>query len=291
MTGRVAIVTGAGRGLGRQHALLLAGEGAQVVVNDVGCGLDGSGRDPAVADEVVAEIVAAGGQAIANADDVADWDGGHHLVDTAIAAFGDLHVLVNNAGILRDRYLAYMTEAEWDEAVRANLKGHFVPTRAAAAYWRRKRTGHSHDDRAVINTTSTAGLFGNPGQANYSAAKAAIVGLTLVAAEELSRYGARCNAIAPLARTRLTESVAKLAERMAAPDDPSTFDRWDPANVSPLVAWLASSGCPATGRVFLVDGGAVRVLEPRSIEASIERDGRWTVPDLATELSSRLAIQ
>lgn len=286
----MAIVTGAGRGLGRQHALHIGREGAQVVVNDLGCSLDGTGRDPTVAEAVAAEIVAAGGEAIASADDVADWDGGHRLVESAIEAFGDLHVLVNNAGILRDRYLADMTEAEWDESVRGTLKGHFVPTRAAAAYWRTQRAGNT-PDRAVINTTSAAGLFGNAGQANYSAAKAGIVGLTLVVAEELSRYGARCNAIAPLARTRLTESVPALAERVAPPDDASAFDRWDPANVSPLVAWLASESCPASGQVFQVDGGALRILRAWPPAESIERQGKWTVPELAAELGALLPTQ
>jgi NAD(P)-dependent dehydrogenase (short-subunit alcohol dehydrogenase family) len=268
--------------------LLLAREGAKVVVNDLGCDLDGSGCDPTVAQAVAGEIVEAGGEAIANSDDVADWDGGHRLVEAAVEAFGDINVLVNNAGILRDRYLADMSEEEWDAAVRSHLKGHFVPTRAAANYWRQRQRAGAPGDAVVINTSSTAGLYGNPGQANYAAAKAGIAGLTLVAAEELARYGARCNAIAPLARTRLTESVPRLAKRVAAPDDSSEFDPWEPANVSPLVAWLASEACSVTGRIFLVDGGAVRVLRAWAPAESVEKEGTWTVAELAAELGPLL---
>jgi NAD(P)-dependent dehydrogenase (short-subunit alcohol dehydrogenase family) len=289
--GRVAIVTGAGRGLGREHALRLADEGFRVVVNDLGCAIDGSGRDPAVAEAVAEEIVAAGGEAVANSDDVADWDGGHRLVDAAVGVFGDLHVLVNNAGTLRDRYLVDMSEDEWDHAVASHLKGHFVPTRAAAAYWRGQRTAGEEADSSIINTTSHAGLFGNPGQANYAAAKAGIAGLTLVAAKELARYGVRCNAIAPLARTRLTESVPGLAARLAPPDAPGVFDRWHPANVAPLVAWLATPDCPATGQVFGVDGGAVRLLQPWPQADHIEKEGSWTVAELANELGPRFPIR
>jgi NAD(P)-dependent dehydrogenase (short-subunit alcohol dehydrogenase family) len=291
LAGRVAIVTGAGRGLGRQHALLFAREGASVVVNDIGCGLDGSGRDPRAAEAVAAEIVAGGGRAVANTDDVADWDGAHRLIESAIEAFGDLHVLVNNAGILRDRYLTDMSEHQWDASVRANLKGHFVPTRAAAAYWRQHQNGDARPDRAVINTTSAAGLFGNPGQANYAAAKAGIIGFTSVVAHELARYGVRCNAVAPLARTRLTESVPALAGRVAPPDDPSEFDPWHPANASPLVAWLASENCTSTGRVFAINGGVVQMLEAWPAEHSVEKEGVWTVAELAAAFGSLLATQ
>jgi len=275
----VAIVTGAGRGLGREHALFLAAEGARVVVNDSGAAIDGTGGDPCAAEEVVAEIRAAGGEAVASTDDVADWEGGRRLVDAAVSAFGDLHVLVNNAGILRDRFLVNMTEQEWDDVVRVHLKGHFVPLRWAARHWReRSKAGHAVA-AAVVNTTSTAGLMGNPGQANYGAAKAGVTALTVIAAQELGRYGVRCNAVAPMARTRLTSSVPRIADLVEPPAD-GEFDRWHPANASPLVAYLATEGCPVTGRVFFVHGGRVQALEPWDFGESLERPGRWTVEEL-----------
>src|SRR5271166_3316276 len=241
LDGRVAIITGAGRGIGREHALLFAAEGAKVVVNDLGAAVDGSGDDRTPAEQVVAEIHAGGGEAIANGDDVADWDGGKRLVDAAIEAFGDLHVLVNNAGILRDRVLVNMSEQEWDSVIHVHLKGHFVPTRHAAAYWR-ERTKAGHEVKAsVINTSSTSGLLGNPGQTNYGAAKAGIASFTVIAAEELSRYGVRVNAIAPAARTRMTESTPGLSDIVKAPGE-DQFDVWNPGNVSPLVAYLSTEG-------------------------------------------------
>ncbi len=201
LEGRVAIITGAGRGIGREHALFFAAEGAKVVVNDLGGAVDGSGDDRSPAQQVVDEITAAGGQAVANADDVCDWEGGQRLIATAVEAFGDLHVLVNNAGILRDRVLVNMSEADWDSVIHVHLKGHFVPTRHAAAYWR-ARTKEGKEVRAsVVNTSSTSGLLGNPGQANYGAAKAGIAAFTTIVADELVRYGVRVNAIAPAART------------------------------------------------------------------------------------------
>src|SRR3954453_3390079 len=202
-----AIVTGAGRGIGREHALLFAQEGAMVVVNDLGGGADGSGNDATPAQQVVDEIRALGGQAVANGDDVADADGAARLVQTAVDTFGDLHVLVNNAGILRDRMLANMSDQEWDAIVRVHLRGHFLPTRAAAQYWRDKSKAGRTPDASVINTTSTSGLFGNAGQSNYGAAKSGIATFSMIAQEELGRYGIRVNAIAPAARTRLTETV------------------------------------------------------------------------------------
>ena len=206
LDGRVAVITGAGRGIGREHALLFAAEGAKVVVNDLGGSVDGSGDDRSAAEQVVAEIEAAGGQAVANDDDVADWEGGKRLIEAAIETFGDLHVLVNNAGILRDRVLINMTEQEWDSVIHVHLKGHFVPTRHAAAYWREQTKAGQPVHAAVVNTSSTSGLLGNPGQTNYGAAKAGIAAFTVIAAEELARYGVRVNAIAPAARTRMTES-------------------------------------------------------------------------------------
>jgi NAD(P)-dependent dehydrogenase (short-subunit alcohol dehydrogenase family) len=280
LDGRVAIITGAGRGIGREHALLFAAEGASVVVNDLGGAMDGTGDDRTPAQLVVDEITAIGGRAIANADNVADWDGGKRLVDAALEAFGDLHVLVNNAGILRDRVLINMTEAEWDAVIAVHLKGHFVPTRHAATYWR-EQTKAGRDVRAsVINTSSTSGLLANPGQANYGAAKSGIATFSEITAKELTRYGVRVNAIAPAARTRLTESTPGLGDIVAAPADPGKFDLWDPANISPLVAWLATEACPATGRVFFVQGGRVALFRPWAMAEEITKEERWTVAEL-----------
>ncbi len=284
LDGRIAIITGAGRGIGREHALLFAAEGAKVVVNDLGGALDGSGDDRTPAQQVADEIVAAGGEAVANADDITDWEGGKHLIDTAVEAFGDVNVLVNNAGILRDRVLVNMSEAEWDAVVQVHLKGHFVPTRHAAAYWREQSKAGKAVHAAVVNTSSTSGLLGNPGQANYGAAKAGIAAFTVITAEELSRYGVRVNAIAPAARTRMTEQTPGLSDIVQVPSDPSVFDKWDPANISPLVAYLATEACPITGRVFFVQGGQVRLFQPWTMTETIEKDDRWTVAELAAEM-------
>jgi NAD(P)-dependent dehydrogenase (short-subunit alcohol dehydrogenase family) len=283
LDGRVAIITGAGRGIGREHALLFASEGAKVVVNDLGGAIDGSGDDRSPAEQVVDEIKGMGGEAIANADNVADWEGGKRLLDAAIEAFGDLHVLVNNAGILRDRVLINMTEDEWDAVIHVHLKGHFVPTRHAAAYWREQTKEGKEVKASVINTSSTSGLLGNPGQTNYGAAKAGIAAFTVICAQELSRYGVRVNAIAPAARTRMTEGTPGLSDVVKAPEG-GAFDVWDPANISPLVAYLATESCPATGKVFFVQGGMVRLFQPWTMTDTIERHDRWTVAELATEM-------
>jgi NAD(P)-dependent dehydrogenase (short-subunit alcohol dehydrogenase family) len=282
LDGRVAIITGAGRGIGREHALLFAAEGAKVVVNDLG----GSGDEQGPAEQVVAEITAAGGSAVANDDDVTSWEGGERLVAAAVEAFGDLHVLVNNAGILRDRVLVNMTEDEWDAVIQVHLKGHFVPTRHAAAYWRSRSKAGEDVHASVINTSSTSGLLGNPGQANYGAAKAGIAAFSVIAAQELARYGVRVNAIAPAARTRMTEATPGLSDIVKAPTDESQFDVWDPANVSPLVGYLATRDCPATGRVFFVQGGTVRNFENWKMTDSLDRQSRWTIAELAAEMSS-----
>jgi NAD(P)-dependent dehydrogenase (short-subunit alcohol dehydrogenase family) len=284
LDGRVAVITGSGRGIGREHALLFAAEGAKVVVNDLGGSVDGSGDDRTAAQQVVDEITAAGGDAIANGDDVTDWEGGKRLIDAAIEAYGDLHVLVNNAGILRDRVLVNMSEDEWDSVIHVHLKGHFVPTRHAAAYWREQTKAGKEVKAAVINTSSTSGLLGNPGQSNYGAAKAGIGAFTTIAAEELSRYGVRVNAIAPAARTRMTEQTPGLSDIVQAPRDAAVFDSWDPANVSPLVAYLATEGCPATGKVYFVQGGEIRLFKPWTMTDTIEKDDRWTVAELQTEM-------
>jgi NAD(P)-dependent dehydrogenase (short-subunit alcohol dehydrogenase family) len=284
LEGRVAIITGAGRGIGREHALLFAAEGAKVVINDLGGAPDGAGEDRTAAEQVVAEIEAMGGDAIANADDVADWEGGQRLINAAVEAFGRLDVLVNNAGILRDRVLVNMTEDEWDAVIHVHLKGHFVPTRWAAAYWRERAKAGETVQASLINTSSTSGLLGNPGQTNYGAAKAGIGAFSIIAAQELSRYGVRSNCIAPAARTRLTAATPGLGDMVARPSDESQFDVWDPANVSPLVAYLATADCPITGKTFFVQGGTVRVMAPWSMADRIERDERWTIEALAKEL-------
>ena len=284
LDGRVAVITGSGRGIGREHALLFAAEGAKVVVNDLGGSVDGSGDDRSAAQQVVDEITAAGGQAIANGDDVTDWDGGKRLIDAAIEAYGDIHVLVNNAGILRDRVLVNMSEQEWDSVIHVHLKGHFVPTRHAAAYWREQTKAGKEINAAVVNTSSTSGLLGNPGQSNYGAAKAGIGAFTTIIAEELSRYGVRVNAIAPAARTRMTEQTPGLSDIVQAPKDAAIFDSWDPANVSPLVAYLSTEGCPATGKVYFVQGGQIRLFKPWTMTDTLEKDDRWTVAELQTEM-------
>ena len=281
LEGRVAIVTGAGRGLGRAHALLLAAEGARVVVNDRGVGVDGGDGGPSPADEVVAEIRRLGGRAVASTDDVSDFEAGRRLVGTALEAFGALHVLVNNAGILRDRALVRMSEEDFDSVVSVHLKGHFVPTRFAAEHWRAEAKAGRRVEAAVVNTTSTSGLIGNPGHAHYGAAKAGVAAFTLICAQELARYGVRVNAVSPVARTRMTDTLPSLAKLLEAPADPEVFDVWDPANVSPLVAYLASAGCPVTGRVFSAQGGRIQVFEPWALGAKVEKAGRWTVEELA----------
>jgi NAD(P)-dependent dehydrogenase (short-subunit alcohol dehydrogenase family) len=284
LEGRVAIVTGAGRGIGREHALLFAAEGAKVVVNDLGSDIDGSGDGNSAAEDVVKQITASGGEAVANNEDVSDWEGGKRLIDFTIETFGDLHVLVNNAGILRDRVLVNMTEDEWDSVIKVHLKGHFVPTRHAAAWWREQAKKGRDVKAAIVNTSSTSGLLGNPGQTNYGAAKAGIAAFTVICAQELSRYGIRTNAIAPAARTRMTELTPGLSDIVSAPKDESAFDLWDPANVSPLVCYLSTESCPINGKVFYVQGGVVQLFQPWTRTTAIERPDRWTIEDLAAQL-------
>jgi NAD(P)-dependent dehydrogenase (short-subunit alcohol dehydrogenase family) len=290
LDGRVAIITGAGRGIGREHALLFAAEGAKVVVNDLGGAVDGSGDDRTPAQQVVDEIRAMGAEAIANDDDVADWEGGRRLVASTVEAFGDLHVLVNNAGILRDKMLVNMSEEEWDSVIHVHLKGHYVPTRHAAGYWREQIKAGREVHAAIVNTSSTSGLLGNPGQTNYGAAKAGIAALTVIAAQELARYGVRVNAIAPAARTRMTEQTPGLGDIVKAPTDPAKFDVWDPANISPLVAYLSTESCPLTGKVLFVQGGEVRLFQPWTMTETLKKNDRWTVAELAEKLPGVVGV-
>jgi NAD(P)-dependent dehydrogenase (short-subunit alcohol dehydrogenase family) len=284
LEGRVAIITGAGRGIGREHALLFAAEGAKVVVNDLGGDTDGTGADTSPAQHVVDEITASGGTAVANFENVADWDGAKRMIDQAVATFGDLHVLVNNAGILRDRMLVNMSVEEWDAVIRVHLRGHFCPTRWAASYWREQSKAGRDVPRSVVNTSSASGLFGNPGQTNYGAAKLGIAGFTMIADSELSRYGGRVNAIAPAAATRLTSGVG-------GNRPPSSSDGWSPiaaANIAPFVAYLSTEDCPIHGRIFLVSGGAIHLFQPFSIIDRIEKEGPWSVGELK-ESAARFA--
>jgi NAD(P)-dependent dehydrogenase (short-subunit alcohol dehydrogenase family) len=282
LDGRVAVITGAGRGLGREHALLFAKEGAAVVVNDLGGNYDGTGSDKTPAQEVVDEIKAAGGAAVANGDDVATTEGAQAVIEQAIDEFGALHVLVNNAGILRDRTIVNMTDEEWDAVIHVHLRGHFMPLRTAARYWREQSKSGNDLKPSVINTTSTSGLYNNPGQANYGAAKTGIATLTIIAQKELERYTVRVNAIAPAARTRMTLSVPGASEEsMTAPE--GQFDAMHPGNVSPFVAYLATEDCPINGRIFFVAGGGVHLFQPFAIVDSIQKDERWTVEELRKE--------
>jgi NAD(P)-dependent dehydrogenase (short-subunit alcohol dehydrogenase family) len=254
--GRVAIVTGAGRGIGREHALSLAAQGAKVVVNDLGGNIDGTGGDIHPAQEVADEIKGMGGEAVANTDSVADWEGAQRLINTAIEAFGDLHVLVNNAGILRDRVLINMTEEEWDAVIAVHLKGTFAPSRWAAAYWREQSKAGKEVDARIVNTTSVSGIYGNPGQTNYGAAKAGIASFTNIAALELVRYGVTVNAVAPVALTRMTEGLGP------APETDEEREMRSPRWIAPIVTWLASAESKGvSGYVFEASGSVLAIAE------------------------------
>ncbi len=284
LDGRVAIITGAGRGIGREHALFFAAEGAKVVVNDLGGANDGTGADLTPAQQVAEEIRAMGGEAVVNGDNVADWQGAQRMVNQAVETFGDLDILVNNAGILRDRVLVNMTEEEWDAVINVHLKGHFAPTRWAAAYWREQHKAGIDRPRNVVHTSSTSGLFANPGQSNYGAAKTGIATFSQIVAKELVRYNVKSNTIAPGARTRLTLATPGLEDVMKPRE--GVFDPWDPANISPFVAYLASADCAFTGETFLVQGGSVAMVESWKRGAGVERDSKWTVAELTVAMAS-----
>jgi NAD(P)-dependent dehydrogenase (short-subunit alcohol dehydrogenase family) len=274
-SGRVVVITGAGNGLGRAHALAFAAQGAQVVVNDLGGSRDGAGASAAPAQAVADEIAAAGGTAVANTDDISSWAGAERLISQAIEAFGGLDVVVNNAGILRDRMIVTMTEQDWDAVIGVHLKGTFAVLHHAAAYWRQRVKDGQPNDARVINTTSPSGLFGNPGQGNYGAAKAGIASLTIIAARELERYGVTVNAIAPTALTRMTEDIEMMRTAAASAD-------LSPEAISPLVVWLGSAESrEVNGRVFGVWGNAITVLEGWANGPSVSRDSRWDPAELS----------
>jgi NAD(P)-dependent dehydrogenase (short-subunit alcohol dehydrogenase family) len=283
LDGKVAIVTGAGRGIGREHALALARAGASVVVNDLGGSLEGDGADATPAQSVVAEVEELGMRGVADGENVADFAGAGRLVEHALDAFGRLDVLVNNAGILRDRMLVNMEEAEWDAVIAVHLKGHFAPTRHAAAHWRDCAKAGEDVRGRVINTSSPSGVFGNVGQANYGAAKAGIAMFTIITAQELGRYGVTVNCIAPNARTRMTESAFDL------PSGDSGFDPLAPSNNTPIVVALCSDAAQGiTGQVFHIFGGAVNMLTPWSPGELFARDDGWEATELLDELLARL---
>jgi NAD(P)-dependent dehydrogenase (short-subunit alcohol dehydrogenase family) len=270
LDGKVAIVTGAGRGIGREEALMLASEGAKVIVNDVGA--------DSPAPEVVELITSGGGDAAVNSDDISTWEGGKAVVEQAIDTFGSLDILVNNAGILRDKMSFNMDESDWDDVIRVHLKGHFAPTHHAAVYWRNRAKSGEEVTGRIINTSSEAGLYGNAGQANYGAAKAGIAALTWILARELGRYGITSNAIAPRARTRMTEN---LFGEMAKKDDDGGFDAWDPKNIANLVTFLAApEAADINGQIFVVFGGNIYAMSAFQPVGQVTRDAAWTPQEL-----------
>ena len=289
LDGRVAVITGAAGGLGREYARLFAAEGARLVLNDIGAARDGSGNDPGVIQDLAAEIAATGADAVGNAEDITTVEGAERLLGQALDTYGEVHALVNSGGMLRDRMFVNMDPDEWDAVIRGHLRAHFCPTRTFAAHWRDRSKAGDVVRASVVNTTSNAGLFSQPGQSNYAAAKAGIAGLTITLADELSRYGVRVNAISPAARTRMTTEVPGMAEMVAAPSSEDEFDVYHPGNVAPVVAWLSSDACRVTGQVLYAQGGEVRVLEGWHYTATLDKGRRWTVDELDSELGKALA--
>jgi NAD(P)-dependent dehydrogenase (short-subunit alcohol dehydrogenase family) len=276
LEGRVVVVTGAGRGLGREYALLAGAHGASVVVNDLGGALDGDGGDATPAEEVVAEIRAAGGRAVANRCDVASEEGSQALIAAAVEEFGDVHVLINNAGNMRDRMLVNMSHEEWDAVTRVHLRGHFGTVKAAAAHWRAEAKAGHLTDRALVSTTSISGLRGTVGQANYVAAKAGLAMFAVTASRELARYGVRSYAVAPSARTRLTLSTPHAESNVGKAVAPGEFDYWHPGNVAPFVLWLATAECPLpSGSVYGVEGDRIQIYEIWPQVSELRAGRRW----------------
>ena len=285
---RTVIITGAARGLGRAYALAFAAEGANVVVNDIGTSLNGEGRDTSAADGVVAEIIAAGGKAVANYEDITDWDAAKRIVDAAVAAFGDLHVVVNNAGIVRDRMFVSATLEEWDATMHVHLRGHFCLSRHAVDYWRAKQKAGTNPDARIINTSSGAGLQGSIAQAAYSTAKGGIASLTLVQAAELGRYGITANALAPSARTRMTEQA--FADKMAT--EGQAFDVMDPANIAPTVVWLGSAeSADVTGCVFELEGGKIMLEDGWREGPVVDKGAKWEPAEVGAAVERLLTTR
>ena len=279
LDGRVVVITGAAGGLGREYAALFASEGAQLVLNDIGAARDGSGSDAGVVQELVGEITATGADAVGNAEDIATMAGAEQVLAQALDTYGEVHALVNSGGLLRDRMFVNMSEDEWDAIIRGHLRAHFCPSRVLAGHWRDRSKAGDPVKASIVNTTSNAGLFSQPGQSNYAAAKAGIAGLTITLADELARYAIRVNAISPAARTRMTTAVPGMAEMVAAPAS-DEFDVYHPGNVAPVVAWLSAEHCPLTGAVLYAQGGEVRILEGWHEARTVDRGRRWTITEL-----------
>ncbi|GAB3838393.1 SDR family NAD(P)-dependent oxidoreductase [Dactylosporangium cerinum] len=287
LQGRVVVITGAGRGLGREHALLAAAEGASVVVTDTGAAADGTGSDPSVIEAVAAEITTAGGQVVASTADASTIEGARELLTLARDTYGRVDGLVNNAGILRDRMFVNMSEDDWDAVIRGQLRATFAPCRVFAEHWRTESKAGNQPVASIVNVSSTSGLIGAVGQTNYGAGKAAIAALTVILAQEIGRYGVRVNAIVPVARTRMTQDLPGIGEMVAAPADPAAFDVYHPGNVSPLVAWLLTATAPVTGEVYYAKGGEIRRFAPWSYDWAIDKGARWSVEEIAKEMATR----
>ena len=289
LDGRVAVITGAAGGLGREYAALFAAEGARLVLNDIGAARDGSGNDPSVVENLVHEIAATGADVVGNAEDITTMEGAGAVLTQALDTYGEVHALVNSGGMLRDRMFVNMDVDEWDAIIRGHLRAHFCPSRVLAGHWRDRSKAGDPVKASIVNTTSNAGLFAQPGQSNYAAAKAGVAGLTITLAEELSRYAIRVNAISPAARTRMTTEVPGMAEMVAAPSSEDEFDVYHPGNVAPVVAWLSTEHCPLTGGVLYAQGGEVRVLGGWHYTATVDKSRRWTVDELDDELRKVVA--